>query len=40
MLDDEEKEKLRLKRKNMKWRPRFDPESVQKLCSDALAELS
>ncbi|KAI4953856.1 hypothetical protein J4E91_002704 [Alternaria rosae] len=40
MLTDEEREKLQQKRKNMTWRPRFNPESVQKLCSDALAELS
>lgn len=40
ILTDEEREKLQQKRRNMTWRPRFDPESVRKLCNDALAELS
>jgi hypothetical protein len=40
ILTDEEREELQQKRRNMTWRPRFDPESVRKLCNDALAELS
>jgi hypothetical protein len=40
MLSDEDRENLRQKRRKMTWRPRFDPTSVQKLCSEALAELS
>ncbi|EUC50926.1 hypothetical protein COCMIDRAFT_21641 [Bipolaris oryzae ATCC 44560] len=33
------KEEVRRKRKQMAWSPRFDPESIRKLCDEALAEL-
>lgn len=33
---DTEMERIRLQRKNMSFRPRFDPTSVRKLCADAL----
>lgn len=40
-LDDEErKEEIRRKRREMTWRKRFDPESVRQLCTEALSELS
>ncbi|KAF2464038.1 uncharacterized protein BDR25DRAFT_381657 [Lindgomyces ingoldianus] len=37
--DDAAMEKIRWGRKSMSFRPRFDPESVQALCRDALSEL-
>jgi hypothetical protein len=30
---------IRERRRNIKFRPRFDPTSVQRLCNEALAEL-
>ncbi|EUC32381.1 hypothetical protein COCCADRAFT_98869 [Bipolaris zeicola 26-R-13] len=38
-LPQHQKEELRNKRKQMAWRPRFDPGSIRKLCDEALAEL-
>jgi hypothetical protein len=38
--DEAAMEAIRQSRKNIKFRPRFDPMSVQRLCSEALAELS
>jgi hypothetical protein len=40
ILSDEGRENLRQKRRNITWRPRFDPESVRKLCNEALEELA
>ncbi|KAL1794809.1 hypothetical protein ACET3X_006625 [Alternaria dauci] len=39
LSEEEERENLREKRRNVTFRPRFDPESVRKLCNDALADL-
>lgn len=44
MLDDEEEDEEAVKmrresRRNVVFRPRFDPRSTQKLCNEALAEL-
>ena len=39
LSEEEERENLREKRRKVTFRPRFDPESVRKLCNDALAEL-
>jgi hypothetical protein len=39
MLSDEDRENLRQKRMKISFRPRFNPENVRKLCSEALAEL-
>lgn len=38
--DEEKKEEIRRKRREMTWRKRFDPESVRQLCYEALSELS
>lgn len=38
-LPQHQKENLRMRRKQMAWRPRFDPGSIRKLCDEALAEL-
>jgi hypothetical protein len=34
-----EMEQIRWQRKSLRFRPRFDPTSVQKLCAEALDEL-
>jgi hypothetical protein len=42
MLDDEEDQTVQARResrRNVVFRPRFDPRSTQKLCNEALAEL-
>ncbi|OAG16058.1 hypothetical protein CC77DRAFT_1012728 [Alternaria alternata] len=39
LSEEEERENRRQKRRNVTFRPRFDPESVRQLCNDALAEL-
>lgn len=39
LFDDEDAETVRQGRRVIKFRARFDPSSVQKLCSEALAEL-
>ncbi|KAG9188290.1 hypothetical protein G6011_02213 [Alternaria panax] len=39
LSEEEERENLWQKRRKVTFRPRFDPESVRKLCNDALAEL-
>jgi hypothetical protein len=37
--DMDARESIRQSRKSVRFRPRFDPESVRRLCSEALAEL-
>lgn len=39
MFESEDAEAVRQRRRTIKFRARFDPSSVQKLCSEALAEL-
>ncbi|KAH3968786.1 hypothetical protein HBI56_125880 [Parastagonospora nodorum] len=39
VFDGEMEEVKRRERKNMSWRPRFDPSETQRLCGEALAEL-
>lgn len=36
---EEAMEKVREMRRNVMFRPRFDPESVRRLCGEAMAEL-
>jgi hypothetical protein len=38
--EDEAMDVVRKSRKTRKWRERFDPRDVQRLCGEALAELS
>jgi hypothetical protein len=38
--DEADMDAIRQNRRNMKFRPRFDPTSVRRLCNEALAELS
>lgn len=38
-LSDDQKEALHKRRREMVWRPRFDPRSIRKLCDDALDEI-
>ncbi|KAF1832385.1 hypothetical protein BDW02DRAFT_571120 [Decorospora gaudefroyi] len=40
IFNDVDKQCLRQKRSMVEWRPRFDPESVRRLCREALTELS
>jgi len=39
VFDGELEEVKRRERKNVSWRPRFDPSETQRLCGEALAEL-